>query len=107
MPNINDVFKDVFTKAYDTKISNEKVKTEKPVEKPQIAPEPQKGENVSISKEALNLSKLEKSINDTPTVDERKVAETKEKIDNGTYKINPEKIANKMIEMEDGLYRVK
>lgn len=59
---------------------------------------------VTISDNAVNLSKIATKVNTTSEINDKKVANIKASIENGSYEINPEKIADKMIEMEKALF---
>jgi negative regulator of flagellin synthesis FlgM len=58
------------------------------------------GENVSLSAQARNLTQLEQTLKDLPTVDKKRVAEIKARIDNGTYQINSKNLAQKLLNLE-------
>ncbi|RDE22382.1 flagellar biosynthesis anti-sigma factor FlgM [Motiliproteus coralliicola] len=70
---------------------------------PAVSPQPQP-ETVKLSNEAQNLSKLEESVAQLPDVDETKVAQIKQAIEDGSYSIDAERIAAKLTSLEGSLF---
>ena len=56
-----------------------------------------KTDTVVISDAAKRIQEVRSQLDAIPDVDEEKVAQLKNEIENGTYKINADKIAGKMI----------
>lgn len=56
-----------------------------------------KSDKVNISKEAKNIKKMQKSLEEQSDIRQEKVDKIKKQVSNGTYKVNPEKIAEKII----------
>jgi negative regulator of flagellin synthesis FlgM len=55
-------------------------------------------DDVKISMTSQQLSKVVKSLDDAPIVDTAKVAQLKNDVSSGNYKINPDKIAKKILQ---------
>jgi negative regulator of flagellin synthesis FlgM len=58
----------------------------------------QSSDTVTLSSDSILLKRVEDKIG--APVDEKKIAQLKESIENGTYNIDPDKIANKLIDQE-------
>jgi len=56
-----------------------------------------KGDTVSLSKEAREVAAVTQKLEETPDIREDKVAEIKEKIDNGTYTVDGQKAATNLL----------
>jgi negative regulator of flagellin synthesis FlgM len=63
-----------------------------------------KGENVSLSTQALTLKKVEQDLKNQPEVNKSRVAELKSQIENGTYQIDNQKLAHNMLNLEGTLF---
>jgi negative regulator of flagellin synthesis FlgM len=59
-----------------------------------------KADTVALSNTAKKIQEAQKQLEAIPDVREDKVAQLKEQIENGTYKIDEEKIADKMLKDE-------
>jgi negative regulator of flagellin synthesis FlgM len=60
-------------------------------------------ENVKITGVARQLASLEQAVRDLPAVNDSKVAQISNAIEQGTYSINSRHIANQLVEMEKAL----
>jgi negative regulator of flagellin synthesis FlgM len=60
-------------------------------------------ENVRITGAARQLANLEQAVRDLPVVNDSKVAQISNAIEQGTYSINTRHIANQLVEMEKAL----
>jgi negative regulator of flagellin synthesis FlgM len=58
-------------------------------------------DQVVLSQEAQNVSRLQAKINTSPDVNLEKVAEIRRAIAEGKFEINPERIAENMLNQED------
>jgi len=72
-------------------------KDKSPAGPTESAPTAAPTDNVLLSKEAQTFANLESRINETPDVDEARVAALKEAIDNGRFQIDADRIAEKII----------
>ena len=61
------------------------------------------GENVEITGAARQLATLEQAVRDLPAVNDAKVAQISNAIQQGTYTVNSRHIANQLIQMEKAL----
>ena len=80
--------------AYVKQISQQQ--KEDAASKPGVKPV-EKADTVKISEEARELQEAQKVLENMPDVQVEKVAEIKNKIENGTYEIKPDEIAEKMV----------
>jgi len=58
------------------------------------------GETVSITPSGLLMSKLEELVQNTPIVDQERVAAIKDALASGTYEIDDQRVADKMLRFE-------
>ena len=58
------------------------------------------GESVHLSQEAHQLQKISDSLRDQPVVDKNRVAELKQAIADGSYKVDSNQVASKLLNME-------
>jgi negative regulator of flagellin synthesis FlgM len=61
------------------------------------------GSNVEITGAARQLARLEQAVHDAPAVNDSKVAQISNAIEQGTYSINSRHIANQLVQMEKAL----
>jgi negative regulator of flagellin synthesis FlgM len=59
------------------------------------------GDNVSLSREAQAMGRLELAVKTSPDVDEAKVAAMRQAIADGRYQVNSERIAERMLAQDD------
>tara|TARA_R110000787_G_scaffold97379_2_gene201013 strand:- start:696 stop:1010 length:315 start_codon:yes stop_codon:yes gene_type:complete len=57
-------------------------------------------DSVSITPQAKQMSELQKKAADSPVLNQKKIAELKNAITSGDYKINPEKLAASIAKFE-------
>lgn len=60
-------------------------------------------DSVSLTPQAKQMTELQKKANEAPVVNQKKIAEIKNAIASGDYKINPEKLAASIANFEFGL----
>lgn len=58
------------------------------------------GEKVHLSSEAQQLQKITDSLREQPTVNSARVAELKQAIADGSYKVDSNRVANKLLNFE-------
>ncbi len=66
---------------------------------PQPAAQQSGSTNVSLGSTATQLHSMESTMANTPVTDGAKVAEIKQAISDGSFKVNSEVVANRLIEM--------
>lgn len=59
--------------------------------------------SVHITSSAHVLASLSQAVNNTPDIDESRVAAVQQAIASGQYKINPERIANRLVQLDQDL----
>lgn len=57
-------------------------------------------DNVTLTREAKQLSMIEAGLRTQPEIDLERVADLKNRIDSGQYTINPERVAEKFLQLE-------
>jgi negative regulator of flagellin synthesis FlgM len=60
-------------------------------------------DQVTLTKTAAKLQKLEKELSNTPVVDQERVASLRKAIASGDYKVDPVKTAEKLVQFESAL----
>jgi len=58
-------------------------------------------DQLDLTDRARSLKAMEARIRSTPDVDNQRVAELKQALQDGTYEINPERIADKLLALDD------
>ncbi|ADV27371.1 Anti-sigma-28 factor FlgM family protein [Pseudoxanthomonas suwonensis 11-1] len=58
------------------------------------------GDSLRLTGEATGLQALQRELSTAPAIDAQRVAEVRQALENGTYKIDPARIADRMIEMD-------
>ncbi|HMA60796.1 MAG TPA: flagellar biosynthesis anti-sigma factor FlgM [Halanaerobiales bacterium] len=86
--NNNDINMNKIMKAYQNMNQNKNK---------QVEQKKRTSDQVNISKEAKDIKKMQKSLQEKPDIRRKKVEEIKKQVSNGTYKVNPEKIAEKIV----------
>lgn len=61
-------------------------------------------DTLQLSPEAQALQKLEEQVSTLPDVNNERVAQLREAIDQGGYQVNAERIADRMLSLEEDLF---
>jgi len=62
------------------------------------------GTRVDLSPDARNIEAAEKALQEQPEIDDEKVAELREALENGSFSIDAEKLAQKMLDVDQSIF---
>lgn len=62
--------------------------------------------DVRLSGRAQQLSGIEQALRALPAINEQRVAEVKQRLENGDYEVDPQRVADKLLHLETDLQRV-
>ncbi|MDV3468758.1 flagellar biosynthesis anti-sigma factor FlgM [Stenotrophomonas sp. C3(2023)] len=60
-------------------------------------------DSLKLTGEATSLQALERELSTAPAIDAQRVAQVRESLQNGSYRINPDAIASRMLELDQQL----
>ena len=64
---------------------------------------PAASDTVTVTQQAERLQQLEQTLADAPAIDEQRVAEIRQALANGQYRVDADRIAEKLMKLEQGL----
>ena len=64
---------------------------------------PESDADVQLTGAARGLAALEQSVRALPAVDEARVAAVKQRLEDGSYKVDPQRIADRLLNLESSL----
>lgn len=59
---------------------------------------------VNLSPDAQNIKAAEQALQQQPDIDDAKVAELREALENGSFSVDAEKLAQKMLEVDQSIF---
>ena len=62
------------------------------------------GTKVNLSPDAQNIKAAEKALQEQPDIDDEKVAELREALENGSFSVDAEKLAQKMLDVDQSIF---
>lgn len=70
------------------------------------APEAQKEQstNVNLSRDAQSIRSAEDALRDQPAVDDGKVEQIRQALNDGSFQVDADQLAQKMLEIDDGIF---
>lgn len=68
------------------------------------AQEPAQGTRVNLSPDAQNIKAAEKALQEQPDIDDEKVSELREALENGSFSVDAEKLAQKMLDVDQSIF---
>ena len=63
-----------------------------------------RGDSVNLSSRATAMKQAEQQLHEQPEIDDAKVAQIRQALEDGTYKVDAEQLAQKMLEMDKGIF---
>jgi negative regulator of flagellin synthesis FlgM len=63
-----------------------------------------RGDNVNLSARAKAMKQAEQQLREQPEIDDTKVAQIRQALESGTYKVDAEQLARKMLEMDKSIF---
>jgi negative regulator of flagellin synthesis FlgM len=64
---------------------------------------PQAGDSLRLTGEATSLQALQRELSAAPAIDQARVAEVRQALESGSYRIDPAKIAERMMDLDKQL----
>ena len=62
------------------------------------------GTRVNLSPDAQNIKAAEKALQEQPDIDDEKVSELREALENGSFSVDAEKLAQKMLDVDQSIF---
>ena len=76
-----------------------------PQQQPQAdSSEGAQGTKVNLSPDAQNIKAAEKALQEQPDIDDEKVSELREALENGSFSVDAEKLAQKMLVIDQSIF---
>ena len=63
----------------------------------------QAGDSLRLAGEATSLQALQRELSTAPAIDQARVAEVRQALESGSYRIDPAKIAERMLDLDKQL----
>ena len=62
------------------------------------------GTRVNLSPDAQNIKAAEKALQEQPDIDDERVAELRDALENGSFSVDAEKLAQKMLDVDQSIF---
>ncbi len=60
--------------------------------------------SVTLSRDAQSIQSAEDALRDQPSVDDNKVEQIRQALNDGSFQVDPDQLAQKMLEIDDGIF---
>jgi len=98
-PPVNELKSQDSKKSQPSVLTNSAQQTKVNSDGSSLAEKPQ-GESLSISSQARDIKKVEESLGQLPDINQSRVDELKQAVNNGQYKVDAQKVAENLLRLD-------